>query len=237
MGPVPDTKNAMIESRTEARGINLGLKNWLAKNVSGVSGYGTAMGREVVDSGLALGRFLYLGHGISLGDIDCRVFEDSEEMAAAGFAPYCKDPLDRPPMEDSSDLSTHLRAVGVTFAATCTFTAAFSFMKKENASSFTRSMGSRARIELEQLGSGITPDILKHYNNLPRPAGITGVLNSEKPGTNDLLSVLLAEAVNQSQIGAVCFQRAGVLGFEVIAVPLAEETVKMVSHTARQFSW
>ena len=33
----------------------MGLKDWLAKSVAGVSGYGEVMGREAVRSGLALG--------------------------------------------------------------------------------------------------------------------------------------------------------------------------------------
>jgi hypothetical protein len=215
----------------------MGLKNWMAKNLSGVSGYGSTIGREVVKNGLALGRTLYVGHGTSTTASAFRIFEDGDEMAAAGFTPYCPDPMNRPPMEDASELSKHIRVVGVTFAATCTFTAAFNSMKEANASSFTRSMGDSARTELGQPNSGITSELLNHYNKVPRPARITQVLNLDKPGTNDLLSVLLEEAVNQSRAGAIGFQRTGVLGFDLIAVSLAEETVKMVKAATHQFGW
>lgn len=215
----------------------MGLKKWMAKNLAGVSGYGNTLGREAVKNGLALGRILYLGHGTRPTSSAPFIFEDSSEMQAAGFAPYCTDPMNRPPLEDASELSKHILVVGTVFASACTYTAAFNYMKEANASSFTRSMGDSVRTELDKMSSGIPSDLLNHYNKLPRPAGITQVLNLENPGTNDLLAVLLEEAVNQSGAGAVGFQRSGVLGFDLIAVPLARETVKMVMAATRQFGW
>lgn len=44
--------------------VNVGLRDWWAGNVAGASGYGSAMGREAVKNGIALGRTLYRGHGI-----------------------------------------------------------------------------------------------------------------------------------------------------------------------------
>lgn len=69
------------------------------------------------------------------------------------------------------------------------------------------------------------------------PAGITQVLDREQPGKRDLLSVLLKQAVDESRAGAVGFQRRGPLGFEVLAVPLAEETVKMILIATKDFDW
>lgn len=119
-------------------GTGVGLKHWLGKNVAGASGYGNTMGREVVKNGIALGRTLYLGHGVRGPGSDSIVFEDSAEMLAAGFTPYCSGPANRP-VEDASDLSKHLSAVGITFAYKCATTAAFNFMKVPNATSFSRS--------------------------------------------------------------------------------------------------
>lgn len=214
----------------------MGLKDWIAKNVAGASGYGMAMGLEVVTNGLALGRTLYLGHGTRAMASDVVVFEDDDHMRSEGFTLYCTDPLNRPPMEDSSELSRHTRVAGIAFAATCTFTAASNFMKEANASAFTRSMGDRVRAELDKLKLGITHDLLDHYNRLPRP-GIATVLNMEKPGTNDLLSVFLQEVRKHGRDGVVGFQRRGVLGFDLIAIPLAEETVKMISTATQKFDW
>lgn len=215
----------------------MGLKNWMAKNLAGVSGYGSTLGREVVKNGLALGRILYVGHGRREAVPRVALFEDCDAMEAAGFTAYCVDPMNRPPLEDASELSKNLRAVGIIFASTCTFTAGFNYMKKTNADLFARSVGESVRTELGQRSSGMTFDLINHYNKLARPAGITQVLNLEKPGTSDLLSVFLEEAVNQSGDGAIGFQRTGVLGFDVIAVPLAEETVKTISAATHQFGW
>lgn len=43
--------------------VRVGLRDWLAGNVAGASGYGSAMGRHAVKSGIELGRVFYLGHG------------------------------------------------------------------------------------------------------------------------------------------------------------------------------
>lgn len=234
---ITQTRKGVPPADEEQGRTDMGIKNWMAKNLAGVSGYGSTLGREAVKNGLALGRVLYVGHGTRATSSAAFIFEDSREMGAAGFVPYCTDPINSPPMEDTSVLSRHILVAGITFASTCTFTAAFNCMKEANANSFTRSMGASVRAELDQLSFGITSDLLNHYNKLPRPAGIIQVLNVEKPGTNDLLAVLLGEAVNQSRTGAVGFQRTGVLGFDLVAVPLAEETIKMVRAATHQFGW
>jgi hypothetical protein len=213
----------------------MGLKNWLAKNTAGVGGYGTAIRAEVVKNGLALGRILYLGHGTRATPCEVVVFEDSEHLSAEGFTLYCPDPLNRPSLEDSSLLSTHCRSVGIAFAAHCTFTAAYNLMKQANASVFTRSMGASTRVAMRN--SGVSPELLNHYNKLARPTEITKVLNMEKPGTGDILSMFLIEASKHSPHGTVGFQRTGILGFDVITIPLAEETVKMVNAATHKFSW
>jgi len=210
------------------------LKDWLAKS-AGVGAYGEVMGREAVKNGLALGRFLYLGHGTRATSSNVFVFEDDDQMRAEGFTLYCADPLDVPPAEDSSELSKHTRAAGIAFASTCAFSTASILMNKANATAFSRHMGESIRPELHRLNLGMMLDLLLHYTRLPRPAGVTKVLNPGEPGANDLLSVFLQE-INK-QIGTVGFRRTGVLGFDAIAVPLVEETVKVVSAATQKFGW
>jgi hypothetical protein len=139
-----------------------------------------------------------------------------------------------PPAEDSTKLSEHTRAAGIAFAATCAFTAAFNFMKKPNANVFSRHMGEAIYPELHRLNLGVMLDLVRHYNSLRRPAG-TKVLNLDKPGANDLLFLFLQEIGKHN--GTVGFQRTGALGFNTIALPLAEETVKMVSAATVKFGW
>jgi hypothetical protein len=94
----------------------MGLKNWLGKNVAGVSAYGAVTGRESVKNGLALGRVLYLGHGKRPTPTSQVVFKDDKTMNAEGFELYCQEPLNRRAMEDSSTLSKDTRTAGTAFA-------------------------------------------------------------------------------------------------------------------------
>ena len=143
----------------------MGLKDWVAKNVSGPSGYGDVMAREAVKNGLAFGRILYLSHGTRAAASDSFVCEDEQQMKSEGFTPYCADPLNQPPMEDSSELSRHSRIAGIAFASQCTITAASNFMQRANASAFNRSMGATNKQELLRLNIGITAEEILQYGS------------------------------------------------------------------------
>jgi hypothetical protein len=106
------------------------------------------MGREAVKNGLALGRYLYLGHGTRTTASNVFVFEDDDHMKAEGFTLYCADPVHMPPAEDSSELSKETRAAGTAFAAFCTSDAACRFMKKSNLDKFVESVGIAAMTEM-----------------------------------------------------------------------------------------
>ena len=134
----------------------MGLKDWLAGSVAGPSGYGAVMARESIKNGLALGRFLYLGHGTRSTIADLFVCEDEVHMRSSGFVPYCTDDLNRPPMEDSSDLSKHTRIAGIAFASQCSITAASNFMNPANGSAFNRSLGGNVKQQLIDPAIGIT---------------------------------------------------------------------------------
>jgi hypothetical protein len=112
-------------------------------------------------------------------------------------------------------------------------------MKSTNARDFNKSLGSSFRVELPKLSPTITFELVLYYVNLPKPAGVTSVLNLDKPGANDVLAVFLDEVWKQTQIPgrAVGFQRGGVLGFDVVAVPLAEHTVLKIREAAQHFGW
>jgi|SRR5208283_614361 len=218
----------------------MGLKDWLAKS-AGVGAYGEVMGREAVKNGIALGRTLYLGHGTRATPYDGFVFEYSEHMRSEGFELYCADEMQRPPMEDPSQLSKHTRAAGIAFAATCCFVLASNLMKRANAEAFKRSAGSSTARELRELSSGISPELLTYYWDVQRSrverTEELEVLNLESPGTNDILSWYLEELSKQVQGKAVGFQRRGVLGFDTIVVSLAEETVQGMREASQKFGW
>jgi hypothetical protein len=212
----------------------MGLRDWLAKS-AGVGTYGQVMGRESVKNGLALGRQLYLGHGVGEIETSSLVFKDDDQMRDHGFVPYCVDTLSRPPLEDSSDLSIQTRVCGVAFSSQCCITAALNSMKSANANMFLRSMGDSIRSELKELNPGITYSAIDKFLNLPRPETVTKVLDLDNPGTGDLFSVYLQEL--KANFKTVCFCRSGVLGFDVMAIPLAEDTVKSIMQATQKFGW
>jgi hypothetical protein len=216
----------------------MGLKDWLANKVAGVSGYGEAVGRESVNSGLALGRTLYLGHVIGPKDAHAFIFENTAQMNAEGFKPYCQDHAHRPPAEDSSELSKQTRALGIAFAVSCPMAAASNFFaRKENRDTFNRSLGVGNKSALDRLNlEALMAEVLR-YINLPAKAKARTVLNLEKPGTDDMLGVFLEDLSKFIPNISVGFQRSGILGFDAIAVPLAEETLVKMHAASKKFGW
>lgn len=210
----------------------MSLKNWLAKK-AGPSGYGDAFARQAVKDGIVLGRVLYLSHGSRASGSGVLVLEDEEQMRAAGFSLYCTDWLNRPAMEDSSALSKQTRIVGVAFALKCATNAACNFMKQPNAAAFCRSMGHSSKTAISQLGVPFTIDDIMHYLRLPAPSGTDRILNLDEPGRHDYLSYFLEEGGRQCGDGAIAFQRRGISGFDLIAISLAEETVKAIGTATR----
>jgi len=65
------------------------------------------MARECVKKGMALGRTLFLGHGTAVKASDVCVFEDSDQLKAAGFEPYRRKYPQQHEMVDQSELSKH----------------------------------------------------------------------------------------------------------------------------------
>jgi hypothetical protein len=217
---------------------NMGLKNWLAKNVAGVEAYGGVMGRESVKNGLAIGRTLYLGHGSCAGKSRRCVFESAESMISEGYTVYCADTNRMPPNEDSSQLSVLTRAAGVAFAARITDNAAgLCFSKPENHSIFCRSLTASAVPCLKDNSPDLPVELLQQFLNLKVPPTVTVASNPEKPGTDDLFGVILEEISNQHGLASVGFQRRGILGFDQWVVSLVEETTSAIQKAANEFGW
>jgi hypothetical protein len=110
-------------------------------------------------------------------------------------------------------------------------------MKQSNTAVFCRSMGHSSQTAISQLGVPLTIDDVMHYLSLPTPSGTDRILNLDEPGRRDYLSCFLEEAGRQSGNGAIAFQRRGVTGFDLVAIPLASETVKAISAATQQFGW
>ena len=214
----------------------MGLRDWLGKQV-GASGYGNAIGESVIENGLAVGRTIFLGHGLRPGWPDhSRIFDDGAQMEGEGFQPYCKDPLNRPPLEDKSELSKQSRALGIALASRIGMAATKNFFRDSaRREEFNRSLGQRVRDTLGTHSSDFSFEEVLRYVKIPTDVRVA--LNLENPGTDDLLGVFLEELGNHGGVNTVGFQRGGVLGFDAIVVPLAQETVINIQAAAQKFSW
>lgn len=208
-------------------------------NAAEPSKLGSMLGRECVKNGLALGQTLFLGHGTRPGSSTVQVFESDDHMKLADFTPYCTDLRHKPPMEDQSELSRHARAAGIGFAFYCVIIFAQSFKKESNQESFIRSVAQTMRAELGELDTGITMELVLHYNRTPLNASLVKrpLLKIENPGTDDILAVMLEEVNKQVQGRALGFQKRGPLGFETIAISLTEETGRRILPLVNKFGW
>jgi hypothetical protein len=108
-------------------------------------------------------------------------------------------------------------------------------MKKANAETFAGSMYASVATEMRRLNLGATYDRFSHYYILPIPPGFDSILDLQKPGTDDGLSVFLQEIHKQNRM--VGFRRRGLLGFGDTAVPLLRETLLAVKVATLKFGW
>ena len=165
------------------------------------------------------------------------MFEDDVAMSAAGFTVCHPDPLNLPTADDSSELSKQTRIAGVAFASQCAIIAASNFMRASNADLFNRSLGDTVRNGLSQSDLPFSFADVTRYLRLLRPGTVKRVLNPQEPGEDDFLRLIMEEIARSCCDGAIAFSRTGSLGFDVVAVPLATQTVNAINAASRQFGW
>jgi hypothetical protein len=158
-------------------------------------------------------------------------------MKGQGYTLYCNDPQQPPPVEDASELSLRTRAAGVAFAAVVAINAANCFSSRENVNQFCRSLGQGIGSRLREMNSGLTWELVLEYSKVQQPPNTTKIVNLANSGTGDFFGAILQAVANRSRGESVGFQRSGVLGFDLLTVPLAEETVSKIQQAAREFGW
>ena len=215
---------------------DMGLRDLLGQ-AAGASAFGSTFGRSVVENGSALGRTLYLGHGIdkSTSTSGSRIFDDVTQMRSAGFDLYCPDP-EKLPTEDSSVLSIHCRAASMALATHLGLFCSRYFSRQENKSDFNRAMGRSTADKLRQLNSGVTVEIFQRYTQMDIPTGLKFV-NEEMPGEGDLLGFYMNEVARNSSVYTIGFQRKGILGFAVLSVTIIEQTTASFENALAKFHW
>jgi hypothetical protein len=159
-------------------------------------------------------------------------------MKRHGFEVHSDDPLNPLPVEDDSQLSKHARAAGIAFASRLAINAVGNyFVAASNREQFNRAMGQRTREALLEIGCGVTFDLVLHYGKLPTQQGVDRMLDLDIPGDGDVFNIVLRELSTQIPGKSVGFQRRGVNGFDLIVVPLAEQTVLGIKGAADKYGW
>lgn len=223
----------------------MGLKDWLAGNVAGPQSYGDAMGRNAREGGgSALANVVFMSHGARPNAGPTTIFDTAADMETAGFKPRFTaiTEIDLGSLtKDEQFLFRSLQTAMIPFAFIVNSNAALQYMRRNNTSKFRNGLGASLlrlmvdchlfdRIETAQV------EVLSYANSVP--ASAFTVLNKERPASGDLLEQFIVRAVTVSgarlQYG---FTRTGLIGFDVLAVPLVLETLKSILGATMRYKW
>ena len=222
----------------------MGPKDWLVK-VSGPKGYGDTLGRPAREAGSALANIVFMSHGIEPNGGPTTIFDTAVDMEAAGFAPRFQEitEIDLPSLTlEEQLLYRNLQTAMISYIYMVNSNGANQYMRRDNSSKFhkglvpslLRSMvhcGLFSKVEDAQ--TAVTP-----YLSSSDAAQLCVILNMEKPASSDLLGHFIVRAVGLCQAKSrYGFARTGLTGFDVIAVPLVEETLKSIFGATRQYNW
>lgn len=130
----------------------------------------------------------------------------------------------------------------VSFSFIVNSNAALKNMRRENSSKFRNGLG--PSLLNSMVGSGLFEKVdtarseLLSYAKGASTSQATTVLNVQRPGSGDLLEDFIMKAVagNAANL-SYGFIRTGPTGFDVVAVPLVEETLKSIGEAILHYEW
>ena len=135
-----------------------------------------------------------------------------------------------------------LQTAMVSFAFIVNSNGALQNMRRENTSKFRNGLGPSLLNSMVECGlfdkiEAARREVLQ-YANLAASAATSTVLNMEKPASGDLLEhfIMMAVAVSGVKL-RYGFIRTGLTGFDLVALPLVEETIKSIAGATRQYKW
>ena len=224
----------------------MSLKDWIAGKVAGPQSYGDVMGRQAREGGSALANMAFMGHGTGPDDGPTVIFETSADMEAAGFKRRFLEMWTEIPFgtftKDERLLYRSLQTAMVSFAFIVNSNGALQNMRRENTSKFRNGLGPSLLRSMVECGlfdkiETAQSEVVAYARLVTSAAGIA-VLNMERPGSGDVLEHFIMRAVAVSGAGLrYGFTRNGVGGFDLVAVPLVEETLKSIAGATRQYRW
>jgi hypothetical protein len=223
----------------------MGLKDWWAGNVAGPKAYGDFIGRDARESGLVLANVLFISHGARLTGGTTNIFDTQAEMEAAGYRPRFSEIVEidfGSLTKDEQLLFRSLQRAMIFFAGMVNLNVALQYMRRENTTKFQS--GLRPSLLRSMVKCGLFDRIetaqaeVLSYASLVNSASASIYLNMDKPGSGDFLEQFIVRAVEAS--GSTLhygFIRTGLTGFDLIALRLAQETVKAIYGVVTKYGW
>jgi len=223
----------------------MGLKDWFAGKVAGPHAYGNTMGPPAREGGSALANVVFMSHGTHPVGGPTSIFDSEEEMKAAGFIPRfaeitCID-LEKMTTEELAVFKS-LQTAMISFAFILNSNGALQYMRRDNTSKFRNGFGPsllKAMVDchLYENIEGAQAKLLSYVESF-EATRIPSVLNIDKPACGDLLEHFIVRAIEVTETRfRYGFNRTGSTGFDIVAVPFAEETIKSIAGAAQQYNW
>jgi hypothetical protein len=232
----------LVEGRERA---TMGLKDWVAGKVAGPKSYGGVLGRHAREGGSALANMLFMSHGTSPIGGAAAVFDTRADMEAAGFKPRFEEitEIDVTSLTpEEQNVFRSLQTAMISFAFIVNSNAALQYMRRDNTSKFRNGLGPsllRSMVDCGLMANvEAAKDTVMSYVETVDSASASKVLNIERPADGDLLERFIERAVRLSQAKSRHgFTRTGLTGFDLVAVPLVQETLKSILGATQQYNW
>lgn len=223
----------------------MGLKGWFAGEVAGPQSYGDVLGRHAREGGSTLANVVFMSHGTGPNAGPTIIFDTADEMETSGFKRRFAaiTEIDLASLtKDEQILFKSLQTAMISFAFIVNSNGALQNMRRDNTSKFRNGLGPSLLRSMVDCGlfdrfETAQAEVLAYANSVNPPSTST-VLNMERPASGDLLEAFIVRAVAVSGAkNRYGFNRTGSTGFDVVAVPLVEETLKSISGATLQYKW
>lgn len=215
----------------------MGLKDWFAGKVLGPHTYGNTLGPPTREGGSALANVVFMSHGNHPVGGPTSIFDSEAEMKAAGFIPRFAEitRVDLGKMTIGKlAVFKSLQTAMISFAFILNSDGALQYMRRDNTSKFRNGFGpsllkSMVDCHLYENIEGARAELSSYIESF-EAARIPSVLNIDKPACGDILEHFIIRAVEVAETRLRS-------GFDHVAVPLAEETIKSIVGAAQQYNW
>jgi hypothetical protein len=223
----------------------MGLKDWLVKTVVGPQRYGEVMGREAREGGSDLANAVFISHGVHFAKGQNAVLDTPIEMEAMGYKRRFTEIVEIDfalLTNDEQLLLGSLQTAMISFAFIVYSNAALQYMRRENTTMFRKGLWpslltSMIKFRLFDRIETAQTEALS-YIHMVDSASVLTVLNVDRPASGDVLEqfIVRAAAVPGSKLH-YAFARTGLTGFDLVAVPMVQETLESIRGAATRYKW